>query len=109
MCLLDRKSFPTDSLGNHISNLGEIGLDQINDDCDYISFDDCSSIACSTSDLKVIQLNIHGLISKQGDLSRLLSGCLEKKIDVVILCETWLNSTITNLINIPGYHSLRIE
>ena len=54
-------------------------------------------------------MNIRGLISKQSDLSRLLSGCLEKKIDVVILCETWLNSTVTNLINIPGYHYLGIE
>ena len=84
-------------------------MDQIKDDCDYISFDDCTTIDCGNSDLKVVQLNIHGLISKQGELSKLLSGCLEKKIDVVILCETWLNSTVTNLINIPGYHYLGIE
>ena len=108
MCLSNQKSFPTDSLGNRISDLGEIGLDQINDDCDYITLDDCSSINCRNSDLKVVQLNIRGLISKQSDLSRLLSGFLEKKIDV-ILCETWLNGTIINLINIPGYHYLGIE
>ena len=109
MCLSDRKCIPVDSLGNPIANLGDIGLDQIKDDCDYISFEDCASISCDSSDLKIIQLNIHGLISKQGDLSNLISGCLEKKIDVVIPRETWLNSAVKNLINIPGYHYLGIK
>ena len=58
MCLSDLKLFHTDSLGNYIANLGDIRLDQIRDDCDYVYYDDCSNIDCSNSDLKVIHLNI---------------------------------------------------
>ena len=55
------------------------------------------------SDLVVLQLNIRGLINKQTDLHKLLSNGSTNKVDVVLLCETWLRKETNKLINIPNY------
>ena len=51
------------------------------------------------------------MISKQSDISKLIQNCTnsEKKIDVVLLCETWVTNTTKNLIRIPGYNYVGLE
>ena len=58
------------------------------DVCDYLDIDD--NIPICNSDLVIVQLNIHGLYSKQHKLKELLTNTFRGKVpDVILLCETW--------------------
>ena len=104
MCLTERLYTPRDSLNEPLNDLTHLGIDPENDHCDYINFENVSSLQSSSDDLIAIQLNVRGLISKQAILSNLLTTCMQKqKIDLVLLCETWLTPDIKPLVNIPGY------
>ena len=51
-------------------------------------------------------MNICGILSKQHELSKFLKPCLgQRKIDVVILAETWPTKLNCAHIKIPGYIS----
>ena len=52
------------------------------------------------TDLKVLQLNIRGLLNKQDRLVTLLH---EHKVDIALLCETWLNNKTEKLLRLPNY------
>ena len=110
MCLSERNNIPHDQLGRKVFDCTNIGLDPIADTCDYINLKDISNITCSETDLVLMQLNVRGLISKQNELSKLINTCLkDKKIDVIILCETWVTKDTRQLINVPGYQYVGIE
>ena len=82
-----------------------LGLDHSVCSCEYISLEDVSQARIKNGDLVFMQLNVRGLLSKQLDLSRLVNSCIgNSKVDIVILCETWLNNNTEHLVNIPGYH-----
>ena len=88
----------------------EIGLEKSHSNCDYISIEDASTLHCNDKDLVVIQLNIRGLLSKQSELLKLITTCTkDKKVDVVILCETWVTKEVKHLIKVPGYEYVGIE
>ena len=71
------------------------------DSCDYVDVGE--SISISSGDLAIMQLNIRGLCSKIDKLKALLNECtLGKKIDVILLCETW-QSKSSPLPKIDGY------
>ena len=59
----------------------------------------------SSFDLRVLHLNIQGLSSKYDDLNIMLSQLLDVhvKLDVILLCETFINDHNAELFNIPGY------
>ena len=58
------------------------------DVCDNLDIDD--NIPICNSDLAIVQLNIHGLYSKQHKLKELLTNTFRGKVpDVILLCETW--------------------
>ena len=51
-----------------------------------------------------MQLNIRGLTGKQESITRLVKRMNKaRKIDVILLVETWLKKSTVKLINIPGY------
>ena len=76
----------------------------VEDTCDYLELADCQDIPISVNDLCIMQMNIQGLINKQTDVYLALKSITQmKKVDVVILVETWLTTTSENRINIPGY------
>ena len=78
--------------------------DEISDNCDYVELTDTIDVDCSRKDLAVLHLNIRGLCNKQDELKRLLKACMpKKKIDVVLLVETWTTGSKLNSIKIPGY------
>ena len=55
--------------------------------------------------LSVLQHNIRGLIGNQDDL-KLLFSILQAKnspVDIMLLCETFLNNITVGLVNIPKY------
>ena len=110
MCISDTKALPQDYLENTIHDFTSIGLENSNDNCDYIPIDEISDIRCNKANFKAVQLNIRGLISKCASLSTLLSQCLlTKKMDIVMLCETWLTSSVKSLLNVPGYQYHGLE
>ena len=55
-------------------------------------------------DLNVVQLKIRGLIGKQNSLiPETRSKNPDEKVDIYILCETWLNKNNTHRVNVPNY------
>ena len=81
------------------------GLDvEFDDVCDYLDISESAKVICTDSDLKLLFLNILGLIGKQDSLSHLLYQVLgDHKIDVVILVETWHMPGNLSRIWLPGY------
>ena len=76
-----------------------------NDKCDYISPDSCTNLNPYYHNLIVLQMNIRGLISHKADLHQLLNTLKLKNstVDVVLLCETFLNEITVKQVHIPGY------
>ena len=75
-----------------------------NDNCDYITLDDCKDINKNPHDLCIIEYNIRGLVSKQTDLHYLLTRMTNLQcVDIVILIETWLTKESESRVKIPGY------
>ena len=88
------------SLNDHLS------IDGLNDHCDYVESSGIKDIHSSDRDLSVLQLNIRGLLNKQGQIKQFLScDNVSLPIDVVLLCETWLKPTTSELFNLPNYKS----
>ena len=99
MCLTTRQYVPDEKCESNNSD----ELFELVDKCEYVSVTetkdgiDHNSLAC-------IQWNARGLISKQELLSKFLLECDgNKKIDLIILSETWLTRNNSNRVNIPGY------
>ena len=98
MCLKERQ------LVDSPSNKNTVDIDIAwNDNYSYVDYDDFLSMYRPDSDLTILQLNIRGLINKQSDLSKLLQREENNKVDVALLCETWIRPKNLNRINIPGY------
>ena len=67
---------------------------------DYLGCDDTGRIRPGKNDLSVMQLNTRGLLNKQGHLIETIRSC---QPDIILLCETWLNTHTETLVDIPGY------
>ena len=102
MCVHSRTNTAQTVLANTLPNLsGEIST---NHECDYIDNEELPDLPFNKHNLGIIQLNIRGLKNKQASLSRLINNCLgTNKVDLILLCEIWLNDIDLKLINIPGY------
>ena len=69
-----------------------------------ILIDTSNSWTSTFDDLICIQLNIRGLINKQGDLINLINKIAgSQKVNVITLQETWITHANLHLINLPGY------
>ena len=88
-----------------IDSENTLDLGYPHDNCDYCDISDTSDLNLTDSDLVCVQWNIRGILGKQGDVSNFLFDCMgKKKIDVVILVETWLTKSLEKKLNIPGYN-----
>ena len=76
-----------------------------NDKCDYVEIEGTANLNPNNYNLSVLQLNIRSLLAHQQELKYLLTQLLEHncRIDVVLLCETFLAKNTFNMVNIPGY------
>ena len=69
------------------------------DNCDYVH----KVVDVGPTDLVVMQLNIRGISSKQGQLNDLIDSSVQNKNpDILLLSETWLTS-FSPKITVPGY------
>ena len=102
MCVHSRTNTAQTVLANTLPNFStEIST---NHECDYIDTEELPDLPFNKHDLGIIQLNIRGLKNKQAALSRLINNCLgTNKVDLILLCEIWLNDSDLKLIDIPGY------
>ena len=62
--------------------------------CDYVDVEQLEGLRPNKYDLSVLQLNIQGLLNKQGQLRDIMNNA---KIDVALLCETWLSKESESL------------
>ena len=86
-------------------NLDSIDENLWNDKCDYIDTNSCTNLNPNDYNLIVLQLNTRSILSKQTELKQLLHTLENKnsRVDIVLLCETFLNTKTTKLVNIPNY------
>ena len=93
-----------DALGNPILT-ENLDTSLWNDKCDYIDIESCTNLNPNFYNMIVLQLNVRGLLSSQSALTQLLID-LEKKnsrVDIVLLCETFLNKRTAQTVRVPGY------
>ena len=76
-----------------------------NDKCDYADIEGTINLNPNNYNLAVLQLNIRSILAHQQELKQLLVNLANHncRIDVVLLCETFLSKHTLNMINIPGY------
>ena len=74
------------------------------DKCDYIDIEGCVNLNPNCYNLIVLQLNIRSLLSNQSMLKQLLRDLENRKskVDLILLCETFLTSQSHRLVNFPG-------
>ena len=75
------------------------------DKCDYIDIEDCVNLNPNCYNLIVMQLNVRSLLSNQSVLNQLLRDLENRKskVDLLLLCETFLTGQSHRLVNFPGY------
>ena len=104
MCLSKFSVKTNDELKQPL-NFDSIDKSLWNDKCDYVDPQKAKNLNPSGLNLVVLQLNIRSILSHITELKRLLH-ILETKnsrVDIILLCETFLNKTTEKLVKIPGY------
>ena len=76
-----------------------------NDKCDYVDTDTCRNLNPNNYNLLVLQLNIRSILAHQHELKQVLHTLENRnsKIDILLLCETFLSKKTENMVRIPGY------
>ena len=76
-----------------------------NDNRDYIELDECDNLNRNNYNLIVMHLNISSVLCHQHELCQLIRSTEKKnsRIDVILLCETFLSSKTKSMVNIPGF------
>ena len=76
-----------------------------NDKCDYYELSKLTNFNPEGYNLVVLQLNIRGMLSNLSDLRQLIITLDSKgtQVDLILLCETFLNRKTTKLVKILGY------
>ena len=98
MCFSNEDVTITDSLSRPLS-MENISESLWSNKCDYWLADKCENFI-------VMQWNIQSLMSNIGELKLLLNK-LELRnstMDIMLLCETFLNKSTEKPINLPHYH-----
>ena len=93
---------------NNLTNSLIDDLDIV-DNCSYISHEELHDVDPTSDTLSILQLNMQGLINKQSDLNKLLHAESRNKVCVALLCETWLQKEMTQLVNIPNFSLISKE
>ena len=104
MCNTDKNIQKKDELNRPVI-YDELDNTLWNDKCDYVEIEGTANLNPNNYNLSVLQLNIRSLLAHQQELKFLLTQLLERncRIDVVLLCETFLTKNTLNMVNIPGY------
>ena len=76
-----------------------------NDKCDYYELGKVTNFNPEGYNLVVLQLNIRSMLTNLSELQQLISTLDNKgtQVDLILLCETFLNRKTIKLVKIPGY------
>ena len=76
-----------------------------NDKCDDYELGKVTNFNPEGYNLVVLQLNIRSMLINLSELQQLISTLDNKgtQVDLILLCETFLNRKTTKLVKIPGY------
>ena len=104
MCFIRTDNQLFDSL-NRPLELSKVDESLWSGKCDYLDPSNCKDLNPENYNLVVMQLNIRSILAHQTGLRQLLQVMSNKnsRVDVLLLCETFLTSRTENLVNIPGY------
>ena len=104
MCDTESDSTQTDFLLRS-QDYDELDCSLWNDKCNYIEVEKCSNLNPNNYNLIVIQLNVRSLLAHQQKLCQLLRMTEKKnsRIDILLLCETFLSKQTLSMVRIPGY------
>ena len=86
-------------------DLSELDNTLWNDNCDYVDIENYTDLNPNNLNLIVLHLNIHSLLSHQQELNQLIRKTEKKnsKIDIILLCETFLSKNTHNMVNVNGF------
>ena len=85
----------------------KLTIGELDDNCKYIDIEDRIKLSCDNRSLSLIQLNTRGLLSKSNALNLLLTEKVGNiRPNLVLLCETWLNTNNLAKVDIPITDSL---
>ena len=86
-------------------NLDELNSSLWSDKCDYVYSSKCANLNPHNYNLVVLQHNVHSLPCNISETKLLLQTLHDKNssVDIMLLCETFLNKNTANRIKIPGY------
>ena len=81
------------------------------DKCDYVDIEDCVNLNPNCYNLIVMQLNVRSLLSNQSALNQLLRYLENRKskVDLILLCETFLTGQSQRSVSFPGYKFISTE
>ena len=76
-----------------------------NDKCDYYELNKVTNFNPDGYNLVVLQLNIRSMLTNLSELLQLISTLDNKgtQVDLILLCETFLNRKTIKLVKIPGF------
>ena len=76
-----------------------------NDKCDYYKLESCKDLNLNNHNLVTLELNIRSLLAHELELKQLLQDLENRNttVDVLMLCETFLNKKTESIIKLPGY------
>ena len=83
----------------------ELNASLWNDKCDYVELGECDNLNPNNYNLIVMHLNIRSVLGHQQELCQLIRSTERKnsRIDVILLCETFLSSKTKSMVYIPGF------
>ena len=83
----------------------ELNASLWNDKCDYMELGECDNLNPNNYNLIVMHLNIRSVLGHQQELCQLIRSTERKnsRIDVILLCKTFLSSKTKSMVNIPGF------
>ena len=76
-----------------------------NDKCDHYELSKVTNFNPDGYNLVVLQLNIRSMLTNLSELHQLTTTLDNKgtQVDLILLCETFLNRKTVKLVTIPGY------
>ena len=104
MCFNKPDDLLFDSLSRPIE-LTKLDESLWSDKCDYYDPNKCTDLNPNQYNLIIMQLNIRSILAHQYELTQLLHTMSNRnsRVDIVLLCETFLSCKTVKLVNIPGY------
>ena len=104
MCCLSKPALVrVDNLNKEVKDIYKHLNTDLSDNCDYIDEDDLREIDITQKDISIVQWNIRGILSSEVEVAKFLNYSNRRKIDIILIVETWLTKTSEKKLHLDGY------